>query len=989
MNHSERAPMGDLNVLIVDDSPEDAEIHARMLRQAWPGRVVVRVAPLGEDGLSQLQVEPPDCVLLDYNLPDMTGLEFLAAFPGTCAVIFVTGLGDENLAVKALQAGAQDYLTKGRVTPEHLGRDVVRAIEKFRLQRAVTESREQMAAVLSSVDDAVLALGPDCGLLYVNGAAREQLGLTLGDPMPQWLCLTPLHAAVTAVLGGAARQMVEFTDGKRWFEARVHPRPGGVTAVLRDVTRQRLERERLRLLESVTVTARDAVVIAEANPTLHPGPKVVYVNAAFTRMTGYAPEDILGKTPRLLQGPQSDRPALDRVRRNLKRWKPVDETLLNYTKSGTPFWVNLSIVPVADETGWYTHWISVQRDVTDAVRRGLLDAARRDVLEFTATGRALEDILDVVCGLLSSSLPGHAATIWIRSGQTLHLRAATGHLPEDLRVDYTGSGRTVDLGLQRGVIHQAVQSGRDVIVPDLLASDVPLYPTMHDLLTRHGVRSLWTVPLPASDGSQVLGVVSLTGDRPGAPDATESALLREVVELTVTLLERLDARAQLQRLALYDSLTGLPNRVLYLEHLGRALGDAGRSGEQVAVGLLDLNRFKQVNDTLGHSAGDDLLRQVGARLRAALRPTDILARMGGDEFTLVLPFRDQTQFESGIARRLREVFREPFVVAGQSVFASASLGLALAPLHGQEPETLLSQADVAMYGAKRAGRLLQVFDPRSQLNPQAVSLEADLHRALPNHELELHYQGVYRAGTRDLVATEALLRWRHPVRGLVSPGEFIELAETTGLIVPIGAWVLREACRQAAAWQAQRPGLSVNVNLSARQFWQLDLPDVVRAALDASGLPAPLLTLEITESVLLDVPDAAETLNALSALGVHLSLDDFGTGYSSLSYLHRLPLHGLKIDRSFVRALGQAPGAAENIVRAVVLLAHALNLHVTTEGLEQDMQIQVVEALGSDYLQGYLLARPLPAPDFQAQVLSHAVQAQVPLRARTAEHDPA
>ncbi len=972
MTDTERPLTGDLRLLIVDDSPEDAEIHARMLRQAWPGQVTVRAAALGEDGLALLRADAPDCVLLDYNLPDMTGLEFLAEAGAACAVIFMTGLGDEELVVQALHAGAQDYMIKGRVTPAQLSRDVARAIEKFRLQRDLSESRRQMAAILSSVDDAVLALSPDCAPLYVNGAAHEQLGLNVGQAMPDWLCLTPLHAAVTTVLGGADRQLVEFSDGERWFDARVHPSPGGVTVVMRDVTRQRLERERLRLLESVTVTARDAVVIAEAEPVTHPGPRVVYVNRAFTEMTGYAPEEILGRTPRILQGPKSDRRTLDRIRDNLKRWKSSDETLLNYTRSGTPFWVNLSIVPVADETGWYTHWVSVQRDVTTQVRRTLLDQARRDVLEFTATGRALEDSLDVICHLLSSSLPGHAATVWVRTGHEVHMRAASGDLPEQLRVDYTGSGRTVDLRQQRGVIHRAVQDTRDVIIPDLLAPDVQLYEGMHELLVQHGLRSLWTVPLPASDGSGVIGVLSLVGDRPGAPDPEEAALLREVTDLTVTLLERFDAQAQLQRLALYDSLTGLPNRALYLEHLRRALGDASRAGEQLAVGLLDLNRFKQVNDTLGHSAGDDLLRQVGQRLRAALRPSDVLARMGGDEFTLMLPYRDRDRFEAGIARRLREVFREPFTVAGQPVFASGSLGLALAPLHSLEPETLLSQADMAMYEAKRAGRPMGVFNAHAQINPQVVSLEADLHRALPQQELELHYQGIYRAGGREPTAAEALLRWRHPVRGLVNPGEFIGLAETNGLIVPIGAWVLREACRQAAAWQAQRPGLSVNVNLSARQFWQPDLPDVVRDALHSSGLSPHLLTLEITESVLLDVPDAAQTLGALHALGVRLSLDDFGTGYSSLSYLHRLPLHGLKIDRSFIRDLGQAQGVAENIIRAVMLLAHTLNLHVTTEGIELETQAGFVEALGGDYLQGYLLARPLPAADFERQVLTHS-----------------
>ncbi|GGR92574.1 EAL domain-containing protein [Deinococcus sedimenti] len=961
----------DLSVLIVDDSPEDAELYLRLLRRGNPRTVRIHHCPLGEDGLAWLRAAatPPDCILLDYNLPDMTGVEFLRDHHPPCAVVLLTGAAGEQIAVDALQAGAQDYLNKGSLSAELLQRGVDRAVEKFRLQRELQASRERMAAVLSSLDDAVMALDHDCELMYVNEEAERQLGARVYHPLPGWLCRTSLHLAVEEVLASGERRSVDLSDETgRWFDGRVHHSPGGVTIVLRDVTRARHERERLRLLESVAVSAQDAVVIAEANPSLYPGPRVVYVNAAFTRATGYTPDEIIGQTPRILQGPDTDRAVLARISDRLRRWRKVNETVLNYRKDGTPIWVNLSIVPVADERGWYTHWVSVQRDVTADVRRTQFEEARRNVLELTSAGRPIEDVLDGLCQLLALSFPTRAPTAWLKHDQQLTLAASSAVLPAEVREYITAQRRTIDLTEPVGVTQTAVRTGQPVIIENIADSTEV---RMGDLLLRNDLRSLWVLPICSADGQDTLGVFTLFSVHTGAPTASEQRSLHDILEFAATLLDRRAAQQQLQRMALFDGLTGLPNRALYLEHLRRALSETHRAAgsAQLAVGMLDLNRFKHVNDTLGHTAGDELLRQVGVRLRRALRPSDVLARMGGDEFTLLLPFTNRERFETGIKRRIDDVFHEPFMVSGQPLFMSCSLGLTFAPVQGQEAEVLLSQADMAMYDAKRAGRTVATFDPHATKGTPVISLESDLHTALTGQEFELHYQGLFQAGARHPVAAEALLRWRHPTRGLISPADFIPLAESTGLIVPIGAWVLCEAARQAARWQATHPGLRVNVNLSARQFWAPDLLQHVTDALNASRLNPALLTLEITESVLLDVPNAAETLEQLHGLGVHLSLDDFGTGYSSLSYLHRLPLHGLKIDRSFVHDLGEGTGAAAKIVRAIILMAHALKLHVTVEGLEREVQVAFVEAVEGDYLQGYFLARPLPGPAFEQQVL--------------------
>ena len=425
---------------------------------------------------------------------------------------------------------------------------------------------------------------------------------------------------------------------------------------------------------------------------------------------------------------------------------------------------------------------------------------------------------------------------------------------------------------------------------------------------------------------------------------------------------------RVHHVAQHDVLTGLPNRSLLQDRLGQAVAYANRSGRPVWVMLIDLDRFKFVNDSMGHKAGDVLLMTVAARLRGALRDSDTVARLSGDEFVAILSEHRDEPLTPDIVQRLMDAVAQPVMLGTKEFFVTCSIGVAVYPSDGTPSENLIEHADIAMYRAKKLGRNnFQFYTPAmNEESLERVRIESALRNALERNEFVLHYQPQVDLKTGQIVGMEALIRWKHPELGMVPPGRFVGVAEDTGLIVPIGAWVMRTAAAQNKAWQDAGLGrLRVAVNLSARQFASSDLLDNIESVLNDTGLDPACLELELTESLFMsDVTPAVELLHRMKSLGVNLSIDDFGTGYSSFSYLSRFPIDVLKIDRSFVNDIGHDANDAA-IVASIIALAHNLRLSVIAEGVETAEQLDYLRHQGCDEMQGYYFSRPLPAQEFE------------------------
>jgi diguanylate cyclase (GGDEF)-like protein len=590
------------------------------------------------------------------------------------------------------------------------------------------------------------------------------------------------------------------------------------------------------------------------------------------------------------------------------------------------------------------------RDITERRRAERLEKDRNRVLELVARNQPLDATLDRLAQMIAGQYPELHCSLLLRCEDKLY-HAAAGNLPSDL----VRSSELV-----------AEHLGSESFAPlDLHAGTSPAWRHLQARAKTHGLIVCWVAPIYASDGA-IFGLIVVydTFHRPPAP--AHLRLVEAVGHLAAIAAEHLQLTQRLAHQAQHDALTGLPNRLLFNDRLQRAVVTARRNATMVGLLYLDLDRFKVVNDTLGHPVGDALLVAVSERLISCVRQNDTLARMGGDEFTFVLSDIKSPQGAVKVAKKLLAACEQPFMAAGHELHITASIGASIYPDDGESVDELLRKADHALYRSKQQGRnMYQLYS--TEMNnaiAERMGLEMHLRGALARGELMLCYQPQLDALSQQFAGVEALMRWHHPELGVIVPGRFIPIAEENGLIVPIGTWALHEACRQG-----RRSPLQVAVNVSALQFSRPEFVETVAEALTLTMLPPRCLELELTESTLMhNTRDTQGKLNDLRSLGVSIAIDDFGIGYSSLSYLQRLPITTLKIDRSFVHDIGADMSVGHGnaaIVQAITTLAHSLGMTVVAEGVETREQLDFLLHVGCDRVQGFLLGRPMPPEELE------------------------
>lgn len=804
-----------------------------------------------------------------------------------------------------------------------------------KIQDAHRESEERYRTLVE--------LSPDAILIHARGVIRyanPSLARILGLASPEDLIGKPIMDLVHPEYRGAVMDRVKkmMTEGRRppvvtekfirpdgtVLEGEVAAAPmtyagePAIQVVVRDVTRRHREEERLRWLSRVVEQVGEGVCVFDNQQ------RVIFANRAWASMHGYAPEALVGQHHHIFHTDEQLLSQIPHVDEEVMETGKITGEVWHMRKDGTPFPTEMTVTLLTEEEGKIVGRIAFARDI------GARKEAERLLRESEAKFRVLAE----------NSMSG---IMVFRGNQLTYANPATEHITGATRDEIMGKGFWE-------MVHPEHRIEVKRKAQLLLTGEAPSIRMEFKIVTPQGAER-W---VDFRAGSMELG---------GKPAALGTAF---------DITDRKGAEDRLDHLAHYDFLTGLPNRLLFYERLADALHGASQLGDSAALLFIDLDRFKDVNDTLGHDMGDLVLQGVSRRVLKCIGPGGMAARTGSDEFAVLLCDLEGPHAAEAAARNFLGELARPFTVAGHEIHVTASVGICLYPSDGTDLETLMRNADVAMYRAKSLGGSTYHFvtPGLSEEAGQQIALKNQLREAIERQEFRVFFQPILDLASGRLLAMEALVRWDHPELGLLQPHAFVPLAEETGLILPLGEWVLYAACAQNRAWQkAGYPPTRVAVNLSARQFQQKDLVETVGLVLKSTGLEARYLVLEITESAAMaDMDHTLEVLQQLSELGISIAMDDFGTGYSSLSYLNKFPIQQLKIDQSFVH---DVPGNADDaaIVRAVVTMAHALNMKVVAEGVETVEQLGFLREVGCDAVQGFYFKMPQPAEVWTRDVL--------------------
>ncbi len=927
-----------VRVLILHDSPEIAGLLVRELEQGGFAPDFER-ASSQEALLKALSANRWDVILSDCRLANFEALDALATLKKRgedIPLIIVSDSIGEETAVRALQAGARDCIPReslrrlALIVERELNEARIRS-ERRQARRALRESEGRFRTLVETASDAILTVDSEGRIVFANRAAERIFGhpvpAMIGEPftmlVPDCPSLSQFERCPALEGGGesssrpATAELVgRRADGREvLLDVSVGLFPGGDrpmrTVIARDATERRKAEGALRESEErLRALVDKAPIVLFA---LDPDGIVTHLEGSGLEAVGLSAREALGRSALELYGRYPK--ALAFLRRAL---------------SGEGFQETIEVGALTFEVEFFP-----RRDSQGAVT-GIIGVAT-NVTEQRRTKRAADQSEMRYRMLFEGNLAGVYRT--------------------------TLDGKILDCNES---FAQILGYGSREEVLSLPAWDFYLTPEdRKSSLARLKERKALTnyeQCLRRKDGSHVW--VLENGNLIEGLDGKPAVIEGTVIDIT----ERKRAEEQVKHLAFHDSLTGLPNRLLFNDRLRVAMVHAHRYREKLSVLFLDIDRFKVINDSLGHSIGDELLRRIAERVGGCIRQEDTIARLGGDEFTVLLPGIAREEDAATIANKILEAVRLPFFIEHRELFITTSIGATVYPTDGSDAEALVRNADTAMYRAKEQGRdNYQLYAPA--MNSRALerlSFESRLRQALQNQELVVYYQPLIDLSNGQIRGAEALLRWQHPEQGLVSPADFISIAEVSGLIVPIGQWVLRTACAQARAWhRSGYPHMSVAVNLSSRQFQQADLVFQVTEALELAKLPPEALDLEITESNAMQNAELSiSALWDLKNLGVRLSMDDFGTGYSSLNYLKRFPIDRIKIDQSFVRDVTSNPDDAA-ITAAIIAMAHSLKLTAVAEGVETEAQLEFLREQHCDEMQGYLFSRPVPSERFE------------------------